>query len=400
MQIGTGMPLVLYKKDKNEMSFMNDAFAKAWYLLKQIRLTPDERQLRRLSDERNVSSGLGDEKPMLQSNLGLFDPKLALTGVSREDMGQVPIRIGLGKRKEINKPSIESQYVLVENKPGHKNYQLMGIPANGGPHVIMSELKGNIEYEPNFLSSLNAETPKMHQRQGNYEKLLQAILASGMGVISDNRNRRYSNPFHRKFLSNYGHLYSPDDIKNLDELKTSDEITYNPPSIRNGKTVIEQKPQEGMNPKGGFGSLARYDFGALPMRRKAPEYNFTDRNPDALKTEQTLFTEGYLANANRGRPYPQNIYDFMLYPNIRPHTDQNISEEIRQQVPNFDASYSKTLTPADLAIGASSTFPNHPSIYDLNTFTPVLVAQPRGNIAQGVGKNKLDDFTGLGNLFG
>ena len=377
---------------------MSDAFANAWRLLKQIRLSDEERSLaHRANWQRGSDDGFGTKKPLMQSNLGLFDPDLGLTTLN-ENFKQVPIRIGLGKRKE-ETPMFERQYVKLsrdkDDPEGPRSYRLMGVPADGGPHVELSSLSGrpaNTSYlrgqaphhtVQSYLGSLSGETPKRFQRQGNYEKLIQAILASGMGIMSTTRNPTYSNPFHRKFSTKHKDLYHPAKEYNDGEIDTNDRILYNRPEIRrNGETIIEQTPQEGVNPKGGFGSLARFDLNTLPIVEHKRQ-SFSTRNPDAKNTEQTLFAEGYLANANRGKLNPQNIHDFMVKPHRLTDNRRAKNEDMLHQVPFYNWNYIKH-TPQRLAIGQTAAFPNHPTLNDLTTGEPVLVAQSGGNIERGM----------------
>lgn len=380
---------------------MNNTFAKAWYLLKQIRLSPQEEKYVKqahLAYPNQESDGFGTKKPHIQSNLGLFDSDLGLTTLD-EDFKQVPVRIGLGKRKE-EVPMFERQYVKLsrgKNEPeGRHIYRLMGVPDNGGPHVELSRLSGNPYIRdgyylrgkaphhtvPTYLGSISGETPEKFRRQGNYEKLMQAILASGMGIMSNNRNE-LSNPFHRKFSTKHKDLYQPIKEYNNGELDTRHRVLYNRPEIRrNGETVIEQTPQEGVNPKGGFGSLARFDLNTLPIVERKRQ-TFKMRNPDAKKTEQTLFAEGYLANVNRGRANPQSIHEFMVNPAKLPIDRDVKNEEMIDQVPYYQWSYRKN-TPQKLAIGQSAAFPTHPTLNDLTTGEPVLIPQSGGDIERGV----------------
>lgn len=377
---------------------MNNAFANAWRLLKQIRLSPEERMLESHAYPRHEESdGLGARKTLLQSNLGLFDPDLELTTLN-EDFKKVPVRIGRGKRKE-ETPMFERQYVkLSRNKDdpeGRYIYRLMGVPADGGPHVEMSSLGGYPHDNAylrskaphhkvqSYLTSIGGETPKQFQRQGNYEKLLQAILASGMGIMSNNRNEMFSNPFHRKFSNKHRKLYLPKREYNDGDIETDERILYNRPEIRqNHETVIEQTPQVGVNPKGGFGSLARFDLNTLPIVEDNRQ-DFKTRNPDAKKTEQTLFAEGFSANANRGKPYPQSIHEFMRNPNRLSDNRRQKNDDMLSQVPHYQWDYTK-YTPRELAIGQSAAFANHPTLTDLTTGEPVLIAQSGGNIQGGI----------------
>ena len=374
---------------------MSNAFANAWRLLKQIQLSPEERGYVNNANPRRESDGLGKRKSLLQSNLGLFDPNLELTTLNT-NFKRVPVRVGLGERKE-ETPMFERQYVQLtrdNDDPGERHtYRLMGVPADGGPHVEMSSLAGAPKSHlrglasnhtvPKYLTSISGETPRKFQRQGNYEKLIQAILASGMGIMSNNRNQAFSNPFHRKFSTKHKDLYQPKREYEDGNIETDESILYNRPEIRrNGETIIEQTPQEGVNPKGGFGSLARFDLNTLPIVVEQDRQHFKTRNPDAKKTEQTLFTEGYLANANRGRPYPQSIDEFMRNPNGLAFNIRPKNEEMIDQVPRYNRDYMR-YKPRQLAIGQSAAFANHPTLTDLTTGEPVLIAQPGGKIEQG-----------------
>jgi len=63
-----------------------------------------------------------------------------------------------------------------------------------------------LEYSPEKVPHLNhtvrgldSRTPKEHRRQGYYGNLLDTILQNKIGILSDNRNMKYSQPFHEKF---------------------------------------------------------------------------------------------------------------------------------------------------------------------------------------------------------
>ena len=88
------------------MPFFDDA----WALLKQINLTEDERKFAPYSNPREgTSTGMGAGPLTLQSNLGLFDPSLALQTMSR-DFSTQPIRLGRGEPTP-RRPEIESEFV-------------------------------------------------------------------------------------------------------------------------------------------------------------------------------------------------------------------------------------------------------------------------------------------------
>ena len=79
----------------------------------------------------------------------------------------------------------------------------MGTSAGGGKPVEMVKLGGGLHN--NRLGGLSGETMKPFRRQGNYEKLMRAILSSGIGIDSTTRNTK-SNPFHRKFVDRFGDM--------------------------------------------------------------------------------------------------------------------------------------------------------------------------------------------------
>lgn len=243
---------------------------------------------------------------VMQSNLGLFDPALRRevpnqeftgmnpnTGIQVAEQPPMPIRIGQGKASS-RPPEIQSEYIT-RNKLGE--FELRGVPANGGPDRLLSALSGKAEQHPRMnargmLGELSGQTQHEFQRKGNYEKLLRGLLSAGYGIRSDNRNP-ISNPFHRKLANRTSHLYntrlrhSPlHESLARSGIGRQDDLTYDTPALRDdsGVPIITQLPpklEQGTagNPLGGYGSLARYDFGAVPFRR-SPEFERANSHAD------------------------------------------------------------------------------------------------------------------------
>ncbi len=262
------------------------SFDDAWALLKQvpqIELSGAEREFLPIA-----RAGGANDARNVQSNLGLFDPSLAVQTIGPNFQPQ-QIRIGRGQPAP-RTPQIESEFITPLH-PGNSitegGFKLMGVPAGGGSPVQMSSLSGVTREKhpidggfPHFqLGGLGGATPPEFRRQGNYEKLMRAILSQGIGIQSTNRNNM-SNPFHRKFSGKTGDIYNAsvdgerrDDVEDKD-IRAGTVVDYNPPMVR-GKDggIITQRPlgvppgEIFGEPEGGFGSLARYDFGALPFRR-------------------------------------------------------------------------------------------------------------------------------------
>ena len=51
----------------------------------------------------------------------------------------------------------------------------------------------------NTIVGLNAGTPEEYRRRGYYKNLLDTLLQNKIGIVSDNRNPEFSQPFHEKF---------------------------------------------------------------------------------------------------------------------------------------------------------------------------------------------------------
>ena len=136
----------------------------AWALLKQINLTDEERSFAPYSNPREgTTTGVGTGATMLQSNLGLFDPSLAVQTMTH-DFSSEPIRIGRGKPVP-RRPEIESEFVAPKFPEGGGGFKLMGVPAGGGKPVQMVRLGGGLHN--NRLGGLKGETLNPFRRQGN-----------------------------------------------------------------------------------------------------------------------------------------------------------------------------------------------------------------------------------------
>ena len=380
-------------------------FDNAWALLKQapqIELSNAEREFVPMAR----AGGTNDARN-LQSNLGLFDPSLAVQTVGSNFEPQ-QIRIGRGQPVP-RAPQIESEFIT-PYQPGDSitdgGFKIMGVPADGGKPVQMSKVSGVTRKKHPIdggfshfqLGGLGGATPPEFRRQGNYEKLMRAILSQGIGVQSTNRNAM-SNPFHRKFSGKTGDMYNVSvdgegrgDVEDS-EIRAGAIVDYNPPMIR-GKDggIITQRPIGAPpgerfphgEPEGGFGSLARYDFGALPFRRN-PEFE-GNRNVrgDDPNTEQTLLAEAVLANMNRGRDTPLGMHD-MLFEGGRMgqrertrYGNSPMRGEMRGRVDELpSSSFGGGLK---YALGFNT--PHRPLTTDEETGDPLLLVQPQGSIAQ------------------
>ena len=384
------------------MSSIDDA----WALLKQIQLSPMEREFARHANPVREQSGLGTRgDAMVQSNLGLFDPSLALQSMNTNFTPQT-IRVGQGKPTP-RAPEIESQFITPYHPDGSGGYKLMGIPAGGGKPVVMSQLTGSearAGYYGDYpdtpvLTGLGGKTPAEFRRQGNYEKLMRAILSRGVGIQSTNRNM-LSNPFHRKFAGKMGGLYNSkvggesfsDHIDPDKKIGSSEVINYYPPNVlgRDYQTITQTptKNSETGNPEGGFGSLARYDFGALPFRPNTFDRDRSLRGKDPT-TEQTLLAEAVLANMNRGRSKPMSMEDLLFQGGRMSTTAHNRSASSpmnREVFAGADFPIGERGGALKYAIGMHTPHTFMPT--DEKTGDPLLYAQPSGQIAQRVD----DDF--------
>ena len=386
------------------MSSIDDA----WALLKQIQLSPVERKFATNALPVRQESNLGTQNSMLQSNLGLYDPSLALQTTSLDFTPQT-IRVGRGEPAP-SAPKIESQFITPYYSDGG-GYKLMGIPAGGGKPVVMSALTGSEREAGIFgnhaqypvLTNLGGKTPVEFRRQGNYEKLMRAILSRGVGIQSTTRNK-LSNPFHRKFSGKMGDLYNTkvsgesfsDNIDPDKKIGQGEEINYYPPNVLGSDyqtiTQVPTKNSETGNPEGGFGSLARYDFGALPFRqdtfgRRTPRRSrdkegFISYKPP--KTEQTLLAEAVLANMNLGRSQPMSMEDLLFQGGMmgRKARKRKISSPMGEEVFDNFTEYPRDGGALKYAIGMHT--PHTTMHTDERTGDPLLYAQPGGQIAQRV----------------
>ena len=360
----------------------------AWALLKQINLTNDERGFASYANpQQGTTTGVGTGATMLQSNLGLFDPSLTVQSMS-PDFSRQPIRVGRGQPVP-RRPEIESEFVAPSRPDGGGGFKLMGVPAGGGKPVQMVSLGGGLHN--NRLGGLYGETMKPFRRQGNYEKLMRAVLSAGMGIDSTTRNRQ-SNPFHRKFTNRFGDMYSAEnrDTYDLDDINRNDSLSYHPPYVLDDDgNPITQRPL-GTNPKfshgaegdpeGGFGGLARYDFGALPFRRGKKD---RISSSDDGRTEQTLLAEAVLANMNRGLSTPMDMAD-LLYEGGEMRRLARMRED---SSPMRNDMWRTTSMPSAKQGGALKyalgfNTEHRPLTMDEDTGNPLLLYQPQGAIAQ------------------
>ena len=381
------------------------SFDDAWALLKQvpqIDLSNAEREFVPMA-----RAGGANDARNLQSNLGLFDPALAVQTVGSNFEPQ-QIRIGRGQPAP-RAPQIESQF-MTPYHPGDSitegGFKIMGVPAGGGTPVQMSKVSGLTRRKHPIdggfshfqLGGLGGATPPEFRRQGNYEKLMRAILSQGIGIQSTNRNNM-SNPFHRKFSGKTGDMYNVtvdgerrDDVEDKD-IRGGTIVDYSPPMIH-GKDggIITQRPIGAPpgerfphgEPEGGFGSLARYDFGALPFRRNLDFEENKNVRGDDRNTEQTLLAEAVLANMNRSRNTPMSMHD-MLFEGGRMgqrerlrYGNSPMRGEMRGRVDDLPSPTSG----GGLRYALGFNTPHRPLTSDEKTGDPLLLVQPQGSIAQ------------------
>lgn len=357
-------------------------FDDAWALLKQVNLTDEERRFAPYTNPREgTTTGMGTGATMLQSNLGLFDPSLAVQAIN-PNFSSETIRVGRGEPVP-RRPEIESEFVAPKYPEGGGGFKLMGVPAGGGKPVKMSSLSGRM-YDGR-LGNLSGETMKPFRREGNYEKLMRAILSSGIGINTTSRNSK-SNPFHRKFINRFGDMYSAEsrdteDIRN--DLNRHDTVNYYPPHVfdDDGNLITQRPVRAEGEPEGGFGSLARYDFGALPFRRGEKE---GISNSDDGKTEQTLLAEALLANMNRGSSTPMNMDDLLFeggeMRRLARMREQN--SPMQSQMRGRTAAMPSARSGGALKYALGLNAPHRPLATDEKTGNPLLFYQPQGAIAQ------------------
>jgi len=381
------------------------SFDDAWALLKQvpqIELSNAEREFVPMA-----RTGGANDARNLQSNLGLFDPSLAVQTIGSNFEPQ-QIRIGRGQPAP-RTPQIESQFITPYH-PGDSitegGFKIMGVPAGGGKPVQMSKVSGLTRRKHPIdggfshfqLGGLGGSTPEEFRRQGNYEKLMRAILSQGIGIQSTNRNNM-SNPFHRKFSGKTGDMYDVrvdgdrrDDVEDKD-IRGGTIVDYSPPMIH-GKDggIITQRPIGAPpgerfphgEPEGGFGSLARYDFGALPFRRNLDFEENKNVRGDDPNTEQTLLAEAVLANMNRGRSIPMNMHDmlfeggYMGQKERMRYGDSPMRGQMRGRVDELPP----PTAGGGLKYALGFNTPHRPLTSDEKTGDPLLLVQPQGSIAQ------------------
>jgi len=383
------------------MPFFDDA----WALLKQapqINLSDAEREFVPMA-----RAGGANDSRNVQSNLGLFDPALAVQTVG-PNFQQNQIRIGRGQPAP-RAPQIESEFISPYH-PGDSitegGFKIMGVPAGGGKPVQMSKLSGltllTNPVEGGFplhqLGGLGGSTTPEFRRQGNYEKLMRAILAQGIGIQSTNRNPM-SNPFHRKFSGKMSDMYNVSvdkrDRDNVEEkdIGRSSIINYRPPIVhgKDGRIITQRPlgapPSERFphgEPEGGFGSLARYDFGALPFRRNTDFNENRNVRSDDRNTEQTLLAEAVLANMNRGRDTPLSMHDMLFEGG---HMGQRAkmaygNSPMRGQMRGRVDRLPTPTAGGGLKYALGFNTPHRPLTSDEKTGDPLLLVQPDGKIAR------------------
>ena len=172
-----------------------------------------------------------------------------------------------------------------------------------------------------------------------------------------------------------------EDIRN--DLKRHDTLSYYPPHVfdDDGNLITQRPVGAGDEPYGGFGSLARYDFGALPFRRGEKE-GISSSNDG--KTEQTLLAEAVLANMNRGRSTPMTMDD-LLFEGGEMRRLARMREE--KSPMRGEMRGTTTAMPPMRGAGGASRYAlgfqtSHPLSADKTTGNPLLFAQPQGAIAQ------------------
>jgi len=381
------------------------SFDDAWALLKQApQIDLSDAESRFLPMAR---AGGANDARNLQSNLGLFDPALAVQAVDSNFEPQ-QIRIGRGEPAP-RTPQMESQFITPYH-PGDEmtsgGFKIMGVPAGGGKPVQMSKLSGLTRLthpiEGGFplhqLGGLGGSTTPEFRRQGNYEKLMRAILAQGISIESTSRNSM-SNPFHRKFSGKTGDMYNVSvngqnrgSVENND-IRGNSAVNYRPPMIhgKDGR-IITQRPLGAPpgerfphgEPEGGFGSLARYDFGALPFRRNTDFNENRNVRGDDPNTEQTLLAEAVLANMNRSRNTPMNMQDMLFEggsmgkkQRLR-YGDSPMRGQMRGRVDRLPTGTAG----GGLKYALGFNTPHRPLTSDEKTGDPLLLVQPDGRIAQ------------------
>ena len=188
-------------------------------------------------------------------------------------------------------------------------------------------------------------------------------------------------------------MYSAEnrDTYDLSDINRHDTLSYHPPYVfdDDGNPITQRplgtEPRAGHgaegDPEGGFGGLARYDFGALPFRRGEKQ---GISSSDDGKTEQTLLAEAVLSNMNRGRERPLDMADLLFDGGrmnmlARQREDRSpMKREMRGQVNSMPpASAGGALK---YALGFNTT--HRPLTMDKDTGNPLLLYQPQGAIAQ------------------
>jgi hypothetical protein len=232
-----------------------------------------------------------------------------------------------------------------------------------------------------------------------------------------------SNPFHNKFAQKFGHLYNPHvgyvghrrtlGRESRFPLENYEDIQYDVPAIRGTHSMsgmpeatitqrpLGAKPKFGSgagNPLGGFGSLARYDFGAVPFSRPVDFIRLNESPLDLPgQTEQTMFTEALRANFHNyrlpkqwrpiGVDKPMTMEHLMS--NRRVEAPQNASRRYRHaimadEMPDayrggFQGDILYQQGAGDYGVGLHT---GHQTAIDQNTGQPALLFHPDSTVGQ------------------
>ena len=153
------------------------------------------------SHEEHLESG----KDVSQLGLQEFDKNIQLTPQQRDDVRflanlgnadywrrkrRAPQQRTMANRRIEQRGEDSGNFALVADDESGKSHEIARTnaslyPGKGGRPVVMS---------------LNSETRKPFRRQKAYRDLLLGLLNAGFDIQSDNRNTKYSNPFHANLL--------------------------------------------------------------------------------------------------------------------------------------------------------------------------------------------------------
>jgi len=134
---------------------------------------------------------------------------------------------------------IEAQRPMYAHS-GRREYRLLDQDDN-----VLSTLSGDLSRN-NSLSDIHGHTRGKYRRQGNYKKLINALLQQGIGITSSERNDK-SHPFHEKFMSNLP--------KNVDYADTFNDFHHLTP-IHYSKKKTARFPNSDLNIR---------DYGSIPI---------------------------------------------------------------------------------------------------------------------------------------